>query len=80
MEFPPVFNALKRPSYNYLNELYGATHVGLAFFDSDFTPKPCLAGKWEASSDGQSIKFYLVKNATWHDGKPVTALDVKSSY
>lgn len=80
MEFPPVFNALKRPSYNYLNELYGATHVGLAVFDSDFTPKPCLADKWDVSSDGSSIKFHLVKNATWHDGKPVSAEDVKFTY
>ena len=80
MEFPPVFNALKRPSYNYLNELYGATHIGLAFFDSDFTPKPCLASKWEVSPDGSSIKFDLVENATWHDGTPVTAEDVKFTY
>jgi peptide/nickel transport system substrate-binding protein len=80
VEFPPVFNALKRPSYNQLNELFGATHVGLAFFDSDFAPKPCLADKWEVSSDGSSIKFYLVKNATWNDGKPVTANDVKFTY
>lgn len=80
VEFPQVFNALKRPSYNYLNELYGATHVGLAVFNSDFTPKPCLADKWEVSSDGRSVKFYLVKNATWHDGEPVTAQDVKFTY
>jgi len=80
MEFKPVFNALTRPSYNDLNELYGTTHVGLAIFDSDLTPKPCLASKWEASSDGNSIKFHLVKNATWHDGKPVTAEDVKFTY
>lgn len=80
MEFPPVFNALKRPSYNYLNELYGATHIGLAFFDSDFAPKPCLASKWEVSLDGSSIEFDLVENATWHDGTPVTAEDVKFTY
>jgi peptide/nickel transport system substrate-binding protein len=80
VEFPPVFNALKRPSYNQLNELYGATHVGLAVFNSDFTPNPCLADKWEISSDGGSVKFYLVKNATWQDGKPVTAQDVKFTY
>lgn len=80
VEFPPVFNALKRPSYNQLNELFGATHVGLAFFDTDLALKPCLAEKWDVSSDGRSIKFYLVKNATWHDGKPVTAKDVKFTY
>lgn len=80
MEFPPVFNALKRPSYNDLNELYGTTHVGLAVFDSDLSPKPCLASKWDVAPDGKSIKFYLVKNATWHDGLPVTSADVKFTY
>ncbi len=80
MEFPPVFNALKRPSYNDLNELYGTTHVGLASFNPDLSPKPCLASNWDVAADGKSIKFYLVKNATWTDGKPVTADDVKFSY
>lgn len=79
-EFPGAFNALVRPSYNQLNELFGATHVGLAYFGSDFTPKPCLASKWDVASDGKSIKFYLVKNATWSDGEPVTADDVKFTY
>jgi peptide/nickel transport system substrate-binding protein len=79
-EFPATLNALVRPSYNQLNELFGATHVGLAYFSSDFTPKTCLASKWDVASDGKSIKFYLVKNATWSDGKPVTADDVKFTY
>jgi peptide/nickel transport system substrate-binding protein len=75
-----IMNALVRPWYENANEFYGTTHVGLAYFGSDLTPKPLLASKWEIASDGRSIKFYLAKNATWHDGKPVTAKDVKFTY
>jgi len=75
-----TMNALVRPWYENANEFYGVTHVGLAAFDSNLTPVHLLANKWEISSDGRSIKFYLVKNATWHDGKPVTANDVKFTY
>ena len=79
-EYPSVFNALRRPSYNQLNELFAVTHVGLAVFGPDFTPEPCLAKSWVVASDGRSIKFHLVDNATWHDGTPVRAEDVKFTY
>jgi len=45
--------------------------------------KPELAQSWEIikeSDGGMTIKFYLVKNATWHDGKPFTSADVKFTY
>lgn len=42
--------------------------------------KPRLAEKWETSKDGKVITFTLRKNAVFHDGKPVTAEDVKYSY
>jgi len=75
-----TMNALVRPWYENANEFYGTTHVGLAAFDSDLTPIPLLASKWEIASDGKSIRFYLAKNATWHDGKPLTSDDVKFTY
>ncbi len=44
---------------------------------------PWLAEKWdtkevtlEGGHKGMEITFYLVKNATWHDGEPFTAYDV----
>jgi len=55
---------------------FDVTHVTLVTFKPDLDIAPCLATDWEISSDGKSIKFNLVKNATWHDGKPVTAEDV----
>lgn len=39
-----------------------------------------LAERWETSADGRTITFHLVRNATFHDGKPVTAADVKFTF
>ena len=43
---------------------------------------PELAESWEINIVGQkmSVKFNLVRNATWHDGEPFTSADVKFSY
>jgi len=60
--------------------VFGMTHIPLATFKPDLGISPCLAESWETSPDGKSIKFHLVKNATWHDGKPVTADDVAFSF
>jgi len=48
--------------------------------DTNFEPVPYLAESWEASSDGLTYTFHLVKNATFHDGKPVTSEDVAFSF
>ena len=39
---------------------------------------PALAESWE-TADAKKWIFHLVKNATWHDGTPVTAEDLKFS-
>lgn len=39
---------------------------------------PALAESWE-TDDAQKWVFHLVKNATWHDGIPVTSADLKFS-
>ena len=39
-----------------------------------------LAERWEISSDGLIITFYLKRNVKWHDGVPFTAGDVKFTY
>jgi len=41
---------------------------------------PWLAESWEKSQDGLHWTFHLVRNATWHDGKPFTAHDVKFTF
>jgi len=39
---------------------------------------PALAKSWE-TEDAKKWTFHLVKNATWHDGAPVTSADLKFS-
>ncbi len=41
---------------------------------------PELAESWELAPDGMSVTFHLRKDATFHDGSPVTAADVKWSF
>ncbi len=41
---------------------------------------PMLAESWEISDDGLVLTFNLVKNATFHDGSPVTAEAVRYSF
>lgn len=41
----------------------------------DYEPLPMIVERWE-TDDYQTWRFYLVKNAKFHDGKPVTAEDV----
>jgi peptide/nickel transport system substrate-binding protein len=47
----------------------------------DFTKfEPELAERWKMDADGMGVTFYLRKGATFHDGTPVTAKDVKWSF
>ena len=48
-------------------------------FDDKWNPQPYLAESWETSADGKSITLHLRKNATFHDGKPITSADVAFS-
>ncbi|MDX6502046.1 MAG: peptide/nickel transport system substrate-binding protein, partial [Blastocatellia bacterium] len=41
---------------------------------------PELAERWDISPDGKVYTFYLRKNASFHDGTPVNAKDVKWSF
>jgi peptide/nickel transport system substrate-binding protein len=41
---------------------------------------PRLAESWEKSSDGMEYTFYLREDATFHDGTPITAHEVKYSF
>jgi len=46
---------------------------------ADWKPQPYLAEKWELSPDNRSVKLFLRKDAVFHDGKPITAEDIKFS-
>lgn len=46
----------------------------------DGMPAPDLADSWVQEADGVTYTFHLNPDATWHDGKPVTADDVIFSF
>ena len=43
-------------------------------------PVPELAQSWQASPDGLTYTFNLVRNATWHDGVKFTSADIKFTF
>ncbi|MBU0971281.1 MAG: ABC transporter substrate-binding protein [Proteobacteria bacterium] len=53
--------------------------AGLIRFDTQWNPHPYLAKKWEIAADGLSVTLDLVKDAVFHDGKPITSEDVAFS-
>jgi peptide/nickel transport system substrate-binding protein len=73
-----VANPLVDYSYNIFAML--ATHDTLVRFDAAMQPLPQLALAWEVSPDGRQWRFRLRNDARWHDGRPVTAEDVKFTF
>jgi peptide/nickel transport system substrate-binding protein len=52
---------------------------GTVSYDATVTT-PELAESWDVTDDGKTYVFHLRKDATFHDGTPVTAKDVKWSF
>jgi peptide/nickel transport system substrate-binding protein len=55
----------------------GLIYEGLITKNRQGTYVPVLAESWNVSDDAKTWTFHLVRNATWHDGKPVTSADVR---
>ncbi|MQG38356.1 MAG: hypothetical protein FI719_08430, partial [SAR202 cluster bacterium] len=53
---------------------------GLVTIDSDLNVVPDLAEDWDVSDDGRVYTFRIRPDATFHDGSPVTAEDVRWSF
>lgn len=76
-----------RPSYTNAVNLYdrlvsfGVTTLPDGTPTYDYTTLvPELAESWEIAADGMSVDFKLKRDATFWDGAPVTAEDVKWSF
>ena len=67
----PVNNTDKTVGY-VLSLIYD----GLFSIDENYNLVPQLVNEYSISQDGKSINLSL-KDATWHDGKPITSYDVK---
>lgn len=55
----------------------GLVYAGLLRLNAKIELEPALAEKYEVSKDSTVITFTLRKGLTFHDGKPLTAEDVK---
>lgn len=53
-----------------------AVFEGLTRLNAKDVPEPAVAKSWTISPDGLTYIFYLRPEATWSDGKPVTAHDL----
>ena len=52
----------------------------LNLFDEDYSPKPAAAESWSHREDGKVWTFDIRHGMTFHDGQPVTALDVNWTF
>src|SRR3954465_7803132 len=53
---------------------------GLTRFSPDARVEPALAERWDVSPDGMTYTFHLRQGVAFHDGAPVTARTVVSSW
>jgi len=51
----------------------------LTQFDADAQLKPGLARSWQTDGSGRIYTFHLRRDATFHDGRPIRAGDVRAS-
>jgi len=58
----------------------GYLFSGLVRFNTELQVVPDLAERWEISPDGRTYTFFLRPHALFHNGRPVTAADVKYSW
>lgn len=55
-------------------------YEGLVGYRADLSVGPQLARSWTVGDDGRTYRFTLRDGAKFHNGAPVTAADVKSSW
>ncbi|GAA1791769.1 hypothetical protein HC028_01250 [Planosporangium flavigriseum] len=73
---PPHFNRHLTTEIGTM--LVGSTiYETLVRLDADYAPKPGLAEKWSSNTEATEYTFNIRKGVKWHDGKPLTAKDVK---
>ncbi|MDR3086053.1 MAG: peptide ABC transporter substrate-binding protein [Christensenellaceae bacterium] len=71
---PPDMSTITTTSTGSMNVL---RHIvdGLTILDQNDNPVPGVAESWDYDADTLTYTFHLRKNATWNDGKAVTAND-----
>lgn len=77
---PTTLNALSS-SDGYASEVQAMIMESLLTRNIDTREwEPALATEWKIAKDNKSFEFTLRDGVKWHDGKPLTAEDVKFSF
>ncbi|HEY0193220.1 MAG TPA: peptide ABC transporter substrate-binding protein [Kofleriaceae bacterium] len=61
------------------SQLVAAVFDGLTTYGADGLPVPSLATRWDIAGDFRTFTFHLRADATWTNGRPLTAYDVAAS-
>jgi peptide/nickel transport system substrate-binding protein len=69
------WKATQFQAVHLLEQIYGT----LTQLDTDLAVSPGLAEKWQYSDDNRTLTFTLRQGVKFHDGKPFSSADVKSS-
>lgn len=76
---PDSMNPLYTKLKDYIN-LSSLIYEGLFSFDENLNIKPALAESWEVLDEGKIWQIELRKGVKWHNGKELTAQDVKYTF
>ena len=78
--FPTTLNPLSSTDY-YASQVQAYIIDSLATRNIDTNEwQPAIATAWESDPNGNYFDFTLREGIKWHDGKPLTAEDVKFSF
>ncbi|MDH3735251.1 MAG: ABC transporter substrate-binding protein [Gemmatimonadota bacterium] len=73
-----TLNPLISTDQNANELIYALLFTPLVTYDEAFRVRPWLASSWEIDETG--VTFDLRDDVVWHDGRPVTAEDVKFTF
>lgn len=76
---PRYLNPLLSDSNPVDREIAALLFDGLTRYDASGQLVPDL-GSWVVDEDGKTVRFTLFEGKQWHDGEPVTAVDVVFTY
>lgn len=80
LPFPQEDGTLTPYTFELGYSLVTLVYDTLLWRDAEGVPQPWLATAVETSADGRQLTIRLDDRARWHDGKPVTAVDVAFTF
>src|SRR6267378_88084 len=75
----PGLDPAKNPA-QAATRIFDLMYSRLTRLDVQMRPQPDLAEKWEISADGKTYVFHLRSGVKFHNGRDLTATDVKYTY